>query len=904
MTEKIERGQPLTEMTKGSLDYTYHVIRSAFFRQFRRNDEGDWFWIEEIFADHVIVNHEKLPPDEFYFVTYTVEGGTYVFAPREQWQVVELSYQPKSDMVESRKSKKNRLSERVIGSLELVEAETTANPDGPWRIQGRGITANVINGNGRRYKAHVLEAAIKELQGHLRESNGQGQLVLTGEADHPQDKGNRTPLLQETIINWDKASFDGKQVLIEGWLLGTSKGRDVRAQMLGGVKPDISQRGYGQSLFVDEGGQPVEEVLDLVITGYDLVANGSDPYAGVTMFESQKPKPKEEANNKMDELTLAALREKYPQLVAQIESERDKTRRAELEAQLEARRAEDERVAKAVTEREAALRRELGIGDGEDLTEALRKRETERQKVEAQREQEQKELQAFREAEQARAVAEHVKKTIAEFKYPADIQQIFIEAVEAIKPANIESANTLIEAKRKEYDALMAKMALVKRGYGGVEVVGPVIETQTGTPEFARPAFDLLERMVERRLATRRNMVKPVSINEAFTKRYLESFDKAYRSQLLEEAKQYQAFEEAETTADLNLPYMVSRAIIEEAVPQLVALSIFDFGLEDSSPTRLYYEAYSAESGAAPDVTNEAVTADHNTWVALANKRVRGGTVVVTNDNGTTTYAEYTDYVVDYGNGKLMALSTGTITDNQALLVDYTYDKVRAGENAAIQRGKGALSYQTIDMKADRLAALVTDEAITFSRTQLGWDATTRTLAMVIREITEMIDSHIIRLALASAIRAGNNGGTWNSATANNEPDLVKKLGLAATAVENDNYTAEFFLLSLTNADRLSNWDGFRRDGFPDAVLQSTGFVGQVKGRPVFKSKHVPDTHGITGHRELVQHRVLSSKPMMLKGPFQAYSSGNLVAAQEYYAEEYNATESFIVEKGGFITIT
>lgn len=903
--KKIERGQPLTEMTKGSLEYTYHLIRTAFFRQFARDDSGDWFWIEEAFADHVIVNHEKLPPDEFYYVTYTREGENYIFAPRDQWVIVELAYQPKA-MAESRKTR-NKLSERVTASIELIEADAAAgsgNPDGPWRIRGKGITANVVNGNGRRYKGHVLEAAVKELQKHLRESAGQGRLVLTGEVDHPQDKGNRTPLLQETIINWDTVSFNGKQVLIEGWLLGTSKGKDVRAQMLGGVKPDISQRGYGQSLFVDEAGGPVEEVLDLTITGYDLVSNGSDPEAGVTMFESKQSKPGKEENNTMDELTLASLREKYPQLVAQIEAERDKTRRAELEAQLEARRAEDERVAKAVTEREAALRKQLGIGEADDLTEALRKRDEQRQKDEADRKREQEELQALREAEQKRQVTAHIAEKVKDLKYPAELKATLQEAMLAVGPATVEAADTLLETKKKEYDAIMARMELSKRGFGGVQVVGPVLETELGIPAFARPAYEIVERLVERNLGRRRDFRKAITPNEIFTRRYLESFDKRFQTQLIEEARQMEQFLEVEATTDLNLPYSVSRAIIEEAVPELVALSIFDFGLEDNSPTRIYFEAYSAVTGAAPTITDESFTSDHDTWVALANKRIRPGTVTVTSSPAGTTYAEYDDYLVDYANGRIYVLSTGSMADSTAFLIDYTYDKVRAGENTAIQRGKGSLSYQTIEMIADRLAGLVTDEAITFARTQLGWDAVTRTLNMIIREITEMIDTGAIRLALASAIAAGNNGGTWNSATANNEPDLVKKLGAAAVAVENDNYLAQFFLLSLTNADRLANWDGFTRDGFPDAVLNSTGYVGQVKGRPVFKSKHMPDTHGLTGHRELVQHRVLSSKPMMLKGPFQAYSSGNLVAAQEWYAEEYNATVSLIKEKGGYITIT
>jgi len=277
---------------------------------------------------------------------------------------------------------------------------------------------------------------------------------------------------------------------------------------------------------------------------------------------------------------------------------------------------------------------------------------------------------------------------------------------------------------------------------------------------------------------------------------------------------------------------------------------------------------------------------------------------VVTSSPAGTTYDEFDDYVLDHANGQIMVLSTGAMADTTAFLIDYTYDKVRAGENEAIQRGKGTLSNQVITAAADRLASQITDEAITFSRTQLGWDAVSRTISMIIREVREMIDTGCIELALASAVRAGNNGGTWDQSGGDQVADLVEKLGLAKAAVMADNYMASFFLLSTTNAERLSNWDGFKRDGFPDAVLNSAGFVGQVKGLPVFSSNQMRDTHALTGHPELVQHRVLTTKPMTIKGPYQAYSSGSLVAAEEYYAEEYNATVSLITNKGGFVTIT
>lgn len=78
-----------------------------------------------------------------------------------------------------------------------------------------------------------------------------------------------------------------------------------------------------------------------------------------------------------------------------------------------------------------------------------------------------------------------------------------------------------------------------------------------------------------------------------------------------------------------------------------------------------------AHTVAAGTVTDEAMTARHDKGVFLAHRNV--SSVVVTNSTGATTYVLNTDYTLDARLGMITALSTGTITDAQALLVDYTY---------------------------------------------------------------------------------------------------------------------------------------------------------------------------------------------------------------------------------------
>ncbi len=881
MKRNVKRGKPLEELVKGSMDYTMAQIRGAFYRQFRRGRDDDWYpYIEEIFADHVIVGGNDLPTDEYYYVSYERVDGEYVFAEREAWEIVELTYQPRTVQESHRDEPRQRFVERIEESrIELLEA-----PEGqPRRIRAIGITADVVNANGRRYPAHVLEAAVRDLRTHLHESAGQGRaLQLLGEAEHPSYKPTRRANLLETVVKWDGVEFDGRQVILEGSILETVKGKDILVLLEGGVVPDISQRAYGVSEFIKEGEQWIEEVLELTITGYDLVVEGSDPEAGITLFESEEVE-------KM-KLNLELLKEKYPDLVEVLLAEHDEKKKAKLREMLETYQREMERSRDAAGG-DAELRKILGLDGTADLTEAMR--------TQAQ------ELQQLREEKRQREVAEYIEAQVAEIKYPKFLKKNFVEAVKNAGAQTIDEAKAAIVEKRKEYDAIVAGLELQARGFRGVsgQVLGPVIESELGVPAFAAAAYQLQESIMRSGHGRRWDHRKPANVNEEFASVYLEAYDRVYKGQLLREQR---VFEEAEQTSDLNIPYSVMRAVIAEAFPELVATSIFDFGMMAESTGRMYYEAYSGETGYTGTVSDEDVTADSDAWVAMDYKRVTPGTVVVTSDGGGVTYTEGDDYVIDYANGKIMALSSGDIADGASLDVDYNYTAIREGEMGVIQRGKMTLTYKTISAAADRLATQISSEAIKFSRSQIGYDAVTRTLSSLVRQVRRKIDQGILYAALSAALRVSSNtGGTWTAAT-DSYDDLVKYLGLSKVKVANRYYQPTFYLMSVTNGDRLSNWDGFKRDGFPDAILNANGFVGRVKGLPAFESTEFSDSYILTGNRELVMHRVYS--PMELKGPFPTYdvsgSTSKLVAADQYYAEEYNATEAPVPEKGAYVVIS
>jgi len=64
-----------------------------------------------------------------------------------------------------------------------------------------------------------------------------------------------------------------------------------------------------------------------------------------------------------------------------------------------------------------------------------------------------------------------------------------------------------------------------------------------------------------------------------------------------------------------------------------------------------------------------------DTPVQLANTCLVSGTVVVTTTDGLTTFTEGTDYTIDYVNGTITCLSTGSMTANTDYLIDYDYYK-------------------------------------------------------------------------------------------------------------------------------------------------------------------------------------------------------------------------------------
>lgn len=856
--ESKNRGKRLEELVKGSLDYQRYEVESAFLSQFPSN-ETHYFNVWEIFTDHIVVSERIFIPDssvrnplkddEFFRVDFTRQGETISFQPRNEWAVVETAYRPKT----------------MQESVWLMESSS----NGARKIRIKNLmTANVINGNNRLYPTEVLRAAVEEVKTHLHESAGQGRLMLLGEVEHPSDKGSRRANLMETVIRWTDVEFDGQHVNATGLLATeTEGGKHIEALAAIGVVPGGSIRGYGLTENIKVGERAFEKVTELHYTGIDVVTEASFSDSQTILESTGTNSPAEDKKMNLLEKLLALLKGR-PDLFKGVS---ESTLRAMTEAQLETLWSKIDEAMGIDTSK---------IGVSEALTEMVDK------------------ARKFDEGQKKGAIESAIAEAMKGLPY-GDHNAQFEEALRAAQPASPEAVKAIAESQRKIFDGLFSAKALAAKGGGsGVSGVQPVIESE-GVPEYARVSFGLTESLRRADLRARRDLRKAETPAEVFTAMLLEKFDKANQNALIAEAK---AFQEASTTADLSLPYSVSRAIIEEVFPTLVSANIFDFGVMTTSPERMYYEVFAGETGYAGTVSKEDVTADLNAWVELDYKRVTPGTVVVTNSAENVTYAENSDYLVDYANGLIMAIAT--ITDEQALKVSYGYTAIRKGEMAPIERGKLTMTYKTIEAVADRLADQISREAVVFSQSQLGFDIVSRTLASLIRQTRRKIDQGILYLgySIVGTI-ANNSGGTWTIGTSQSDLDsLVRLLGLAKVKVANRYYEPNFILASYTNAERLSNWDGFKRDGWPTAILNAAGYAGTVKNLPIFASTEFPDDKIVVGNRQLVMHRVM--QPLQIRGPFPSYhTDGKLIAADQYYTEEFNATDAPVAQKGAFVLV-
>jgi hypothetical protein len=91
----------------------------------------------------------------------------------------------------------------------------------------------------------------------------------------------------------------------------------------------------------------------------------------------------------------------------------------------------------------------------------------------------------------------------------------------------------------------------------------------------------------------------------------------------------------------------------------------------------VYSVELESDSGSgAGDTLSVGYGTTYTAWIYLTYKPIKKNTITITNAAGTTTYAETTDYIVDYFNGRIKLVSGGSMAASTAYLVDYEKDNI------------------------------------------------------------------------------------------------------------------------------------------------------------------------------------------------------------------------------------
>jgi len=76
------------------------------------------------------------------------------------------------------------------------------------------------------------------------------------------------------------------------------------------------------------------------------------------------------------------------------------------------------------------------------------------------------------------------------------------------------------------------------------------------------------------------------------------------------------------------------------------------------------------------EIEDESFTAAHDAAVALQNVGIRSGSMTVTTADGLTEFTEGTDYTIDYDDGEITVLGSGSMADSTNYLISYDTEKL------------------------------------------------------------------------------------------------------------------------------------------------------------------------------------------------------------------------------------
>lgn len=826
---------------------------------------------------------------------------------------------------------KRRKSEKLVDSREaLIESLEWNESSESATISVLGVTADVVNRNKRLYQRDVLRNAVSELSENIKSTSARsGRRLVTGELDHPTSKGNNGALLSESVILWNSVEWNenlGGPVLT-GETFPTSKGKEfaqlARFLYERNMPIPISQRGYGASHTQNIAGQKVEIIESLKITGYDFVIEQSDMNAGVLSLENESDD--EELNMNPEEVKNGEQETVQEETSGQEDVQGQQevlVVNEELIAQVseltEALTVKDQ-VLMSLTQQVAGLEQRMQWADEEKAS-----------------------------IERQAAVTNWLREKVSGLAedYPGELRS----NLEKLEAATVEEIETLWNSKLEEYQPIVSAMAeaanvkdeankfmdgqakaqeeLKNEGFAGIESSKPVWEERLagldlnlseGIMEQMPKVLHVMDKITESKGGTGSfdPAKAPVTRSQKLAAEMFERYMNSHEDQVIAGAQEWDnldrrraqarakggSFDETPTLRSAyNLPYLVMAGVVPEVYASLISPEVFTVMPLKNETQRYYVEAWGASPTAA--ITNEAVTSDENAWVALAHPFIVKSSVSVTGSGGTPTYVWGTDYVIDTEAGRIWTVSAangGSIGDSTAIKVNYTYEKLAEGENQPIEFVTTSATYATLTATAKRLGFNLSDEAIKFAASDLGYDTRGSHLQTATYRMASALDKKMFEVAEAYGYAAGMKSAAWTKTPASgvtideNLRLLVDRIGDAIDQLSLYYNVPTHIVMAQSLAHKFHRTDLLDADVQRVGVSLAPGLVaGSLHNLPVYSVPY--------GQFSDATVMVLSGYDAVVKGiysPLEAVGgegfinrattgdTNRLVAARAWYLQEY-----------------
>jgi hypothetical protein len=812
------------------------------------------------------------------------------------------------------KKKAELMNEKIVDSMEtLIESLEWNEEKESAKITIIGVTADVVNGNRRLYPKDVLRESIAELSHNLKRTSARsGRRLVTGEIDHPSTKGNKEPLLNESVILWESVEWSDENngPILVGETFPSSKGKEFASVLRFLYEREmpipISQRGYGVLEIQNIDGQQVSVVESLKITGYDFVIQQSDPFAGVLALEAEaeaetETEANEEKEEKMDTNDVGV---------------------AETVAQ------EVDNTSAELTEKITGLQEALTLKDEaySQLTKKVEYLDNELTWL----------AEASKRLQRESEVANWLRSALSNLaeNYPVSLKT----NLEQLKADSVDEISALWEVKVKEYEPLVAQLQkeenmsdlnentltkLEEKGFDKIEDVRPAWEEKINGIELSvnesvmehfPKVLHVMDKVNESMggLAKFNPGKKQETQSQKLAVAMLEKYLVSHEDQILAGALEWEnlnrrredarrkgiSFDETPTLRTAyNLPYLVMAGILPEVYASLASPEVFTVMPLKHETQRYYVEAWGATPTAS--VSNEALTVEVGAWANLAHKFIVKDSVVVS--SGATEYDMFDDFVVDTEEGRIWFIDGGALDDDDEVVVAYNYELLAEGENAPIEFIGTTANHATLVVTAKRLGFNLTDEAIKFAASDIGYDARGSHLQTATYRMAQSLDKKMFEMAEAYAYAGNMKTNSWSAVPGTgvtNEDNLralVDRIADAVDLIERYYYTPTHIAMARTLAHKFHSSDLLDYDVQRAGVSLTNDLVaGTLHNLPVYG---VP--YGQFGTSSVL---ILAGRDTVVKGiysPLEAVggegfinraTTGNtnrLVAARAWYLQEY-----------------